>query len=92
MPGLIRAYNIASGGENTDSAGYHQTITLASLRAATAALAAAPGRPLHLILDDLLAGPQGDRDWLLAYWSRDRLFSVEARRQWVAPDLAPLPW
>jgi len=53
--------------------------------------AAAPGAPLHLILDGLLAGPHGKTDWLLAYWSRDRLFSVAARRGWMPPDLAPLP-
>jgi hypothetical protein len=52
--------------------------------------AATPGAPLHVVLDDLLAGPQGDRDWLLAHWSRDRLFSVEARRRWCPLDLAPL--
>ena len=93
MPGIIRTYNVASGGENTDSAGYHETITQASLRAAAAVLAAAPHEtPLHVVLDDLLAGPQGDRDWLLAYWSRDRLFGVEARRRWCPPDIAPLPF
>jgi hypothetical protein len=26
------------------------------------------------------------------YWTRERLFSVEARRNWVEPDLAPLPF
>ncbi len=36
MPGLIRAYNEATGVHNTDSTGYHETITLASLRAARA--------------------------------------------------------
>ncbi|HEX7884720.1 MAG TPA: hypothetical protein VF474_01970, partial [Phenylobacterium sp.] len=40
MPGLIRAYNAATGVENTDTSGYHETITLASLRAARAWLAA----------------------------------------------------
>src|SRR5690606_30156650 len=28
----------------------------------------------------------------LSHWSRERLFSVAARRRWVPPDLAPLPW
>ncbi len=36
MPGLIRAYNEATGVANTDTTGYHETITLASLRAARA--------------------------------------------------------
>jgi hypothetical protein len=34
MPRLIRAYNEATGVANTDASGYHETITLVSLRAA----------------------------------------------------------
>src|SRR5258707_130291 len=34
MPGFIRAYNEATGVANTDTEGYHETITQASLRAA----------------------------------------------------------
>lgn len=90
MPGLIRAYNEATGGRNTDTEGYHETITQASLRAAAHHLA--PGRPLSEALAAILAGPCGRSDWLLAHWSRERLFSVEARRSWLAPDLQPLPF
>ncbi len=35
MPCLIRAYNEATGGVNSDISGYHETITQASLRAST---------------------------------------------------------
>ena len=42
MPGLIRAYNESTGVPNTDTGGYHETITLASLRAACAWLARRP--------------------------------------------------
>jgi hypothetical protein len=88
MPPLIRAYNEATGVANTDTAGYHETITQASLAAAHAVLAAhPPDAPLHEVIDVLLAGRLGRSDWLLAYWSKDRLFSVEARRAWVEPDL-----
>lgn len=90
MPGLIRAYNAATGVPNTDEEGYHETITLASLAAARAVLARhPPTRPLHEVLDHLLDGPLGRSDWPLAYWSRTCLFSPRARRGWVEPDLAP---
>lgn len=92
MPGLIRAYNEATGVPNTDAEGYHETITQASLRAARAHLAAAPHAPLSERLDSLLAGPCGRSDWLLAYWSRALLFSAGARRSWTPPDLQPLPF
>jgi hypothetical protein len=92
MPGLIRAFNEATGTPNTDTSGYHETITRASLGATHGMLAAAPGRPLHEILDTLLDSPLGDSKWLLEYWSRERLFSVAARRHWLPPDLKPLPF
>ena len=92
MPGLIRAYNEATGGENTDTAGYHETITQASLRAARDHLTARPGDGLATVLAELLEGPFGRSDWLLTYWSKQELFSVEARRTWRDPDLQPLPF
>jgi hypothetical protein len=92
MPGLIRAYNEATGVANTDTSGYHETITLASLRAARAWLKARPHEALHVSLKELLASDYGRSDWLLAYWSKPLLFSVEARRTWVEPNLRPLPF
>jgi hypothetical protein len=92
MPGIIRAYNDATSTANTDTSGYHHSITLASLRGAAAALAAAPDAPLHAVLVTIMAGPMGRSDWLLQHWSRELLFSVEARRGWRGPDLAPLPF
>ncbi|HEY4275295.1 MAG TPA: hypothetical protein VGM68_07415 [Rhizomicrobium sp.] len=92
MPGLIRAFNEATGTPNTDTGGYHETITQISLGAARAQLGASPDKPLHAILDGMLASPLGDSKWLLEYWTRERLFSPEARRRWLAPDLKPLPF
>jgi hypothetical protein len=92
MPGLIRAYNEATGVSNTDTTGYHETITLASLRAARAWLAAHSSLGLHASLAAFLDGEYGRSDWPLAYWSKALLFSVAARRSWVDPDLKPLPF
>lgn len=88
---IIRRYNIATGTPNSDSEGYHATITIASVRAAGAELARHPqGTALSVVVAALLASAQGRSDWLLAHWTRDRLFGVAARRGWVPPDLAPL--
>lgn len=93
MPDLIRAYNEATDTPNTDTGGYHHTITLASIGAAVDFLGRyAPAHPLHGIVDDLMASPLGSPGWLMDYWSKGRLFSVEARRGWVAPDLQDLPY
>ena len=93
MEPVIRRYNEAVGVPNTDTRGYHATITEASLRATAQALAAAgPAAPLAPILAALLASPLGHSRWLLAHWSEPRLMSLAARRGWLEPDLAPLPY
>lgn len=89
---LISGYNESVGGQNTDDAGYHHSITIASIRAAADHLRAHADAPLHVALAALMAGPLGHPDWLLSYWRRETLFSVPARRGWIEPDLAPLPF
>lgn len=92
LPAFIRRYNLSVGGVNDDHNGYHETITqayLTAIRAFDAALA--PATPVHEACQALLATPLADKSWPLLYWSRSRLFSVEARRGWVEPDLRLLP-
>lgn len=92
LPGLIRAFNESVGGVNSDSEGYHETITRAFLRGIRLFLEEADKtEPLHELVNQLLLSPMGRRDWPLRFWSKDRLMSVEARRGYVAPDLAALP-
>lgn len=90
MPGMIRAYNEATNTPNTDTGGYHETITLASLRAARFMLEAHPDTALSDVLAALMAREFGKSGWLLAYWRKETLFSVEARRVWVEPDVKKL--
>lgn len=93
MEPVIRRYNEAVGVPNTETRGYHSTITEASLRATAHLLdEASPADPLAAVLTALLASPLGQSRWLLVHWSEARLMSVEARRGWLEPDLAPLPY
>jgi hypothetical protein len=92
MPPLIRAYNEVTGVLNTDTSGYHETITLASMRAAHAWLADRSGEPLHVVLGEMLATRMGRSDWLLRHWSKPVLLSTAARKAWIEPDLEPLPF
>jgi hypothetical protein len=90
MPPLIRAYNAATGVANTDTSGYHETITLVSLRAARSVIRGHEGAPLSTVLQTLMASEFGKSGWPLAYWTKDVLFSAEARRRWVEPDVRGL--
>lgn len=92
LPGLIRRFNESVGGVNSDTEGYHDTITRAFLHGIRLFLSEADlSRPLHELVNELLLSPMGRRDWPLRFWSKDRLMSVEARRHFIAPDLAALP-
>jgi hypothetical protein len=91
LPTIIRSFNEAVGGVNTDVEGYHETITQASIRAACSFLQTRPSQePLHKTLAALMRSPLGRSDWVLTHWSRALLFSVAARRSWREPDLTPL--
>ena len=92
LPGIIRRYNESVGGVNDDTQGYHETITRTFLHGVRLFLAEAdPDEPLHELVNELLLSPMGRRDWPLRFYSGERLFSVEARRHFVKPDLAVLP-
>jgi hypothetical protein len=92
LPGIIRRFNESVGGVNDDTQGYHDTITLVFLHGVRLFLGEAdPEAPLHELVNELLLSPMGRRDWPLRFYSAERLFSVEARRHFVPPDLAALP-
>ena len=92
LPGLIRRYNESVGGVNSDTEGYHETITRVFLRGVRLFLAEADLKePIHELVNELLHSPMGKRDWPLRFWSRERLMSADARRGWVAPDLKAMP-
>jgi len=90
IAGIISRFNESVGGVNDDAGGYHDTITRAYVTGVRLFLAATEETGLHRRINTLLASPMGHRDWPLRFYSRDLLFSVPARRGYVAPDLAPL--
>ncbi len=83
--GIIR-YNLAVGGQNTDTSGYHETLTrlwsnviateVAGITCPWAAAVAAAGKY------------GAARDLHARYYSFDVVKSVQARREWIPPDLA----
>ncbi len=87
-PGLIRAYNESVGGVNDDTQGYHHTITLFFLRHLDAFLLPARSMPLGARATAVLSSPLATPEYPLRHYSKDRLFSLEARRSWVEPDLS----
>lgn len=87
----IRAYNEAVGTLNSESSGYHETLTRLYVWAIAAQLALQPARGLWDQACSLLRSEVVDKAYPLRFYSRERLFSREARAAWLAPDLMPLP-
>jgi hypothetical protein len=88
---IISSYNVAVGGVNDETQGYHETITRCFVHAVRLHAAQSRARSLVAAVNALLLSPLGQRDWPLQFYSHARLFSVAARCVFVEPDLAPLP-
>lgn len=83
----IQRYNASLG----NTTGYHETITLSWIALVTAFLRKeSPEKSLSELATEAAAG-FGASDYLLRHFSKERLFSQSARREWVEPDLDPLP-
>ena len=86
----IKRYNAAHGIVTTPTGGYHETLTVFWLRAVRAFLEGGrnEARSLVSLANELAA--TADKSLPLEHYTRERLFSPEARANWVEPDLRPL--
>jgi hypothetical protein len=88
MPGFIRDYNQSVGVINDGNQGYHETITQAYIRLVEAYLANITNEQvLTQTVNNFLQSDCGSREWLLTFYTKERLFSDEARRRFLQPDI-----
>jgi len=86
----IRRYNASTGGVNSDTEGYHETITRFYVQIIRLFVDSVDARrPIDELAQELIAR-LGDRELPLRHYTRETLFSTEARLRWVEPDLSPL--
>jgi len=83
MQAGIQRLNAAHGVPQTETGGYHDTLTIAWVRHLKGCLRAG------LSTEEILA--EDPRHVILRYYSRERIMSWEARTGWVEPDREPLP-
>jgi hypothetical protein len=79
----IRRYNESRG----NTTGYHETITVVFMRLVARELQKALETRARLVNELAM---RCRVEWLLEYYSGDRLWSVQARADFVEPDLRPL--
>jgi hypothetical protein len=83
----IRSYNEAVGTANTTTSGYHETLTVFYTQAVKRFLKESGTTLLpEALATILLASEIADRAYPLRFYSKERLFSPEARAVWVEPE------
>jgi hypothetical protein len=84
----IKAYNVASGGQNTDESGYHDTITLFYISIISFYLVR---EKVSALTDEALVAflqqPFLAKDFIYLFYSVSLLKSKQARQRWIAPDI-----
>jgi len=86
----IKRYNAARGIVPSPTGGYHETMTLFwTCIASKYLMLADPDRPLVDLVNGLI-DEHRDKNLIFEYYSRDVLFSRQARFSWIEPDLKPI--
>jgi GNAT superfamily N-acetyltransferase len=87
----IRSYNEATGTPNTDDQGYHESWTVLFVHALDCyARTRAASHDRLALFNSLATSRLADKFLSLAFYTRQRMMSVTARRQFVEPDVQPL--
>jgi hypothetical protein len=87
----IITYNVATGGKNTHERGYHETITQLWAKLLKAFVRKkCGGLSLAESCTAFLNSPYAAQEIMFSFYSKDLLFSTQARALWVEPDLAPI--
>jgi hypothetical protein len=86
----VRRYNESVGGKNTETSGYHETITVAWIKLLNKLLERSKpiGRAEFAVL--AVEHFREQKNIFSRYYDFDLVASKEARRSWVAPTLQPL--
>ncbi|BAU09713.1 hypothetical protein LEP3755_01880 [Leptolyngbya sp. NIES-3755] len=86
----IQRYNQAHGIESTSTSGYHETITRFWIHLIQNYLDRINVHDSLLSLTNQLMNDYSDPIVLFEYYSRDLIFSPEARSRWIEPNLKSL--
>ncbi|WNJ19360.1 hypothetical protein [Pontibacter sp. G13] len=86
----IKAYNLAVGTPNTDTSGYHETLTTFWMVVTKRFLLTDPDLEWIEACQQFLGSEFADNRLPETYYTSERLFSVSARKSWRNGDLQPI--
>jgi hypothetical protein len=83
----IIAYNVSTGGENTPEKGYHETLTIFWCKILRHFFTLNRNLSLVDLCNRFLGSDWSSKDLPMKFYTRDVLFSTQARAVWVKPNL-----
>lgn len=83
--GILRL-NESHGVVTTNERGYHETLTVIWTRAVFDYVKANPIKDLVKLANEIIS--KFDKNYPLKFYSRERLFSIEARYNYIEPEFA----
>jgi hypothetical protein len=90
MRANVSAYNLAVGGQNTPTSGYHETVTILWIKILAGFRREHPSISRASFANLAVEHFAPQRDILSRYYDFDIVASQEARRAWLPPTLLPL--
>ena len=87
MKANITTYNRSVGTENTDTSGYHETMTIFWMRFLRKYLNDNEFESVEDACNSFFESEFASQNILLEYYSEEILFSKKARLEWVEPSL-----
>ncbi len=83
----IKQHNISVGTANTDTGGYHESITKFWLIVASRFIAKCKAETTDAICNAFINSEWGRSSYPLNFYKPKTLFTLKARHHWVEPDL-----
>ena len=90
MRGCVQRYNVAVGGQNTATSGYHETVTIFWIKLLSTFLLNRQPMARSEFVNLAVAHFEPQRDIYARYYDFDVIASAEARARWIPPNLAAI--
>lgn len=84
----IKSYNLSVGTINSDNSGYHETLTIFWMGITRFYMIQHPVSSIADLINEFLGSKYAMKEFPFEYYSREYLFSVKARKEWVDGDLS----
>ena len=86
----IKAYNLSVGTQNSDNSGYHETLTIFWMILTKDFLSTNNSLQFEKKCNIFLNSIKSSKDYPLNYYSKEKLSSKKARKEYIEPDLKPM--